>query len=68
MGATKHIKRALFEKDITAAALADIIKKPKQSFYNQLGRDTWKFSEVERIADILNCDIVFVDRATGDKY
>lgn len=68
MGASKHIKRVLFEKDLTAVNLAEKINKPPQSLYNQLNRDTWKFSEVEKIADILGCDLVFVDRVTGEKY
>lgn len=68
MGATKHIKRALFEKDLRMQYIADGLGKPLQSFYNQTQRDTWKFAEVEKIADILDCDIVFIDRKTGEKY
>lgn len=68
MSATKHIRRVLFEKDIKGLELADMIGKPKQSLYNQLNRDTWKFSEVEKIADALGCDIVFKDRETGAEY
>ena len=68
MGATKHIKRILFEKDLKTADLAVKINKPLQSVYNQLNRDTWKFSEVEKIADSLNCDIVFIDRETKQTY
>ena len=68
MGATKHIKRILFEKDLSGVYLAEKIEKPAQTLYNQMNRDTWKFSEVEKIADLLGCDIVFVDRETGAKY
>ena len=68
MGATKHIKRILFEKDIKANDFADTLGKPPQSFYNQMGRDTWKYAEVEKIADALGCDIVFIDRETGKTY
>lgn len=68
MGASKHIKRVLFEKEIKTADLAGKIDKPLQSLYNQLNRDTWKFSEVEKIADCLNCDVVFIDRDTKKVY
>jgi predicted transcriptional regulator len=68
MGASKHIKRVLFEKDIKTADLAEKIDKPLQSLYNQLNRDTWKFAEVEKIADCLNCDVVFIDRDTKKEY
>lgn len=68
MGATKHIKRMLFEKDLKTTDLAGKTGKPLQSLYNQLGRDTWKFSEVEKIADLYGCDIVIKDRKTGAEY
>ena len=54
MGATKHIKMALLDKDKTIKDLHDAVKKddnsPLQSLYNQFNRDTWKFSDVEKIA------------------
>lgn len=68
MGATKHIKRILFEKDLKTADLANQIGKPLQTLYNQMTRDTWKYSEVEKIADQLGCDIVFLDRDTKKMY
>ena len=68
MGATKHIKRVMFEKEYKTADLAQKINKPLQSVYNQLGRDTWKFSEVETVADALGCDVVFIDRQTKNIY
>lgn len=68
MGASKHIKRLLFEKDLKTADLAERIEKPLQSVYNQINRDSWKFSEVEKIADCYNCDVVFIDRETKQIY
>lgn len=68
MGATKHIKRILFEKDMKIGDLADIIGKPRQTLANQLQRDSWKFAEVEGIADKMGCDIVLIDRQTGQRY
>lgn len=68
MGASKHIKRVLFEKELKTADLAEKMEKPLQSVYNQLARDSWKFSEVESVADSLGCDIVFIDRESGKHY
>ena len=68
MGASKHIKRVLFEKELKTADLAERINKPLQSVYNQLNRDTWKYAEVETVADALGCDVVFIDRETKEIY
>ena len=68
MGASKHIKRVLFEKDYKTADLAQKINKPLQSVYNQLNRDTWKYKEVEAVADALGCDVVFIDRENKKIY
>lgn len=68
MGASKHFKRLMFEREITTGDIAKLIDKPLQSLYNQICRDSWKYKEVEEIADKLGCDIVFVDRKTGQKY
>ena len=68
MGASKHIKRVLFEKEIKTEVLANKMGKQLQVLYNQLSRDSWKFSEVESVADLLDCDVVFIDRKTGQKY
>ena len=68
MGASKHIRRVLFEKEIKTEVLANKMGKQLQVLYNQLSRDSWKFSEVESVADLLDCDVVFIDRKTGQKY
>jgi hypothetical protein len=45
-----------------------MVGKPPQTMWNQFNRNTWKFSEVEKIADLLGCDIVFKDRENGKEY
>ncbi len=70
MGASKHIKIALMDKDLS---IKDLHEKtgtdsPLQSLYNQFNRDTWKFADVEKLADLLGCDVLLVDRETGRKY
>jgi len=68
MGASKHIERTLFEKNLSKKQLAEMLGKPPQTMWNQFNRNTWKFSEVEKIADLLGCDIVFKDRENGKEY
>lgn len=72
MGATIHIKMALLAKGKTAKDIHEAVRKdensPLQSLYNQMNRDTWKYSDVEKIADCLGCDLVFLDRETGKTY
>ena len=72
MGASKHIKTALAAKELKMLDLYNGLHpsgdSPIQSLYNQVNRDTWKFSDVEKIADILGCDVLLVDRETGRKY
>lgn len=70
MGATKHIKATLLYKEKSIKDLAEMIGSgsPVQSLYNQFNRDTWKFSDVEKIADLLGCDVLLVDRETGKTY
>lgn len=72
MGATIHIKMALLAKGKTAKDIHEAVRKdndsPIQSLYNQMNRDTWKFSDVEKIADALGCDVVLQDRETKRTY
>lgn len=72
MGATKHIKMALLDKEKTIKDIHEAVKKddnsPLQSLYNQFNRDTWKYADVEKIADVLGCDVVLLDRVTGKTY
>lgn len=68
MGASKHIKLCMTDKDIKSGSLAEKLGSDPQVFYNKLNRDTWKFSDVETIANILGCDLLLVDRETGKTY
>ena len=70
MGASKHIKMALLDKNKTIKDLADLRggDSPLQSLYNQFNRDTWKYADVEKLADLIDCDVVLQDRKTGKTY
>lgn len=68
MGATKHIKMAMTDKDIKPRQLADRLGMIPQTLYNKLSRDSMTFTDAEAIADMLDCDIVLIDRKTGKRY
>lgn len=69
MGASKKIKKALYDKDILQMDFAQMLGyKSINSFYNMLSRDNMTFAVVERWADALGCDIVLKDRETGKIY
>lgn len=68
-GAAIHVTVAAKAKNISLKALGELHgDSSKNVFYNKLNRDTMKFKEVEKIADLLDCDVVFRDRKTGAIY
>ena len=68
MSASKNIKVVLTKKNIKPGAVADALGVDRQVFYNKLSRDTMKYNDVEKIADALGCDIVFIDKQTKVIY
>jgi transcriptional regulator with XRE-family HTH domain len=54
--------------NITEAELARRTGQTPQNMNNKYKRNTFKISELEKVADALNADlkIVFVDRDTGE--
>lgn len=68
MGAKKHIKALISDKGISATQYANIIGMSYQAAANKLSRDNMSFKDAEKIADLLGCDIVFIDRESGKKY
>jgi len=68
MSASKNIKVVLTKKNIKPGAVADALGVDRQVFYNKLSRDTMKYNDVEKIADALGCDIVFIDKQTKEIY
>lgn len=68
MGASGRIKIMLSVKKISIRDFAGIYGTPIQSMYNKLHRDAMSFEDVEKMADMLDFDIVFKDRKTGKEY
>lgn len=63
MGAREHIKRALSIKGLTVKGLAERLDIPYQTMRNRLSRDKMTFDGVERIADAIDCEVVFVEKS-----
>lgn len=68
MGASKQIKQVMIEKNVKLNELAEKIGMKPQPLSNKLYRDTMSFSDVEDIADILDCDVKIVDRESGKQF
>ena len=68
MSASKQIKQEMLEKNIKISDLAEKINMKPQPLSNKLYRDTMSYSDVEKIANTLGCDVKIVDRETGKTF
>ena len=68
MEAQRYIKVIMADKAVKSGTLADNIGMDRQAFYNTLYRKTMQYSEAERIADALGCEIVWRDKTSGKEY
>ena len=66
----KKIKSILIYKDMTITDLSEKLGKSVQNLSNLLKKDNFRESEVEEIADKLDCNlkIEFVDKTTGKTF
>ena len=68
MGSTQLLKSVMKRKKITQFALAEILDKPYNTVRNTLVADNMKMKSLEGYADALGCDVVLLDRKTGEIY
>ena len=70
MQVSRTFKEIMAFKSVKQVHMAEILGYSKQSFNNFLVRDRWKIKDIEKAADILDCDVelVIVDRQTGKRY
>lgn len=68
MGAAKIIKQLLIERDMTVKGLAEAMEIQAQSMSNKLYRDSFSYEEVEKIANILGCDVKIITRDTNKEF
>ena len=62
MSANTKIKQVLLEKNITVTQLAEKMGITQQALSQKLYRNTFSYSEFEKIADLLDCDVVVTMR------
>ena len=68
MSAKNHIKKMVEKKDIKKKDIAKKLEMPPQSLVNLISRDKMTFQKAEEIADACGCDVVFLDRLTGEVF
>ena len=68
MGSTQMLKSVMKRKKITQFALAEMLDKPYNTVRNTLVADNMKMKSLEEYADALGCDVVLLDRGTGEIY
>lgn len=68
MSASKQIRQVMIEKNIKIGELAEKIGMKSQALSNKLYRDTMSYSDVEKIASALNCDVKLIDRESGKEF
>lgn len=68
MGASKLFKQVMAEKDITVRELADMLGISPRLLSTKLYRDTWSFTDAEKVANSLNCDIKIEMRDTNKEF
>lgn len=57
MNISKKIKLLCAINDITVCDLSEKMGHTKQNLYQKLFRNRFKVSDLEKIAEILNCDV-----------
>lgn len=68
MSASKIIKQLLIERNMTVKQLAESLEISPQNLSNKLYRDTFSYSEMVKITNILECDIIIVTRDTEKEF
>ncbi len=69
----EQIQRALARRNITLTELYKRLKEKYNKTYSfanlssKINRNTLKDSEIQEIADVLNCDIQWIDKETGER-
>lgn len=53
-----ELKKLMLDRNITQTALAEKLGYTKQGFNNLLGRDNFKVTDIEKIADALGYDMI----------
>lgn len=55
---TEKIKEKLKEKGLKQGELAKELEISKENISQRMKKDNWRINELERIAEILKCDLI----------
>lgn len=67
-GISKRLKMAMVDKGVKQKQIADKLGISKQTLYGSLRNDNLTFKRASAIANVLECDIVLMDRKTKKIY
>jgi len=68
MSANTKIKQVLLEKNMTVTQLAEKMGITQQALSQKLYRNKFSYNEYEKIANLLDCDVVTVMRDTKKAF
>ncbi len=68
MGAGKIIKQLLIERNMAVKDLAKELNISSQAMSTKIYRDTFSYTDVVKIANILDCDVKVITRDTNKEF
>lgn len=68
MTVTEFINMIINKQHTTKAALSDKLSIKPNNLQNKLNRDNFTSLELSEIADVLNMNLVFKDKESGEEY
>lgn len=68
MGLKENFRKARKSKKMKYAAIGETIGMSAQTLANTLSRDNMRTDTAQKIADALGCDLVLIDKKTGEIF
>ena len=68
MTVAEFLNDIINKKKMTKAALAEQLKIKPNNLQNKINRDNFTSLELTEIADVLDCQILYRDKETGEEY
>ena len=68
MGLKENFRKARKSKKMKYASIGEIIGMSAQTLANTISRDNMRTDTAQKIADALGCDLVLIDKKTGEIF
>ena len=68
MTVAEFLNDIINKKKMTKAALAEQLKIKPNNLQNKINRDNFTSLELTEIADVLDCQLLYRDKETGEEY